>query len=194
MKLLAIDPGETTGLAWFEDLRLLRVWQVRLTLRAMFGLLRHLHPEFVVCEEFLVYPHVRALSWSRLFTVRLIGVVELYCELTQTPIVLQSASAAVQFIPAVNVSGDHGKSAVRHGLLFFYRKCGIAASICHTIAGTGLWSTHSSLPDGAVTVVAERDAASRGHRRSTVAPLAGGGSVVASPGGIATRSDAAADY
>jgi len=141
MRILAIDPGGTTGLVVLNDTRILWYGQRRLTLGAMYHVLQRMKPDQVVCEDFRIYPsHAATFTWARLFTVRLIGVIELYCEQTATPITLQMAATAKQFIAArnINIRGEHARSAAQHGLYFLYRHRKVATSVCYKIARTGV--------------------------------------------------------
>lgn len=92
--ILAIDPGETTGMMLlregvcfpvtvFKDEGLCRYLDV----------LESLTPSMIVIEKFHLSPSkAKDLAWNTFHTCEVIGIVKLYAEKTHTPITLQTPS------------------------------------------------------------------------------------------------------
>jgi len=126
--LLALDPGETTGWAVFKRGELVESGQLPcegaggfLTLA---NLIDYVKPSIVVCEAYRVYSHKRDEHvWSDLYTVRLIGSVELSCIRKCIHLYFQMASTAKGFCKDEKLKqwgyykrGErHARDAIRHG-------------------------------------------------------------------------------
>ncbi|KKM20508.1 hypothetical protein LCGC14_1644720, partial [marine sediment metagenome] len=86
--ILAVDPGETTGLAFYEgDPTDIRIGQIKTkTIEEgtdqIIDILTRLKPQTVVIEDYRVYAHkTRAHTWSDLHTPRFIGNIQGLCHL-----------------------------------------------------------------------------------------------------------------
>ncbi len=127
--LLAIDPGDTTGLALFNldtgdgiELKVVK------TKDALYEYLSEIRPDKIVCEDFELFPwKSKEQSWSNFSTVRVIGAIEYYCYLTQTPLTLQKASIKpiaykwAGMTKASNHAVSHDQDAYVHGVYFLQR-------------------------------------------------------------------------
>lgn len=103
MKILAIDPGETSGMVRLDISNLVRLGEVRQGVIPVFvravdpaTLYRELEGpgiyDAVVIEEFRLYPWLAThQSYSTLPTVKVIGVVEYLCAKYDTPLYSQRA-------------------------------------------------------------------------------------------------------
>lgn len=144
--LLCIDPGETVGWAIFQNGELryfghLLVKQMvddGTTLDVVLGdffcgcrLLADTDVFKCVIEDYAVYAHkLQANVWSSLFTVRLIGAVELFCAQQNLPLSYQMAAEAKFFGSEEKmkrwgiwqIGFRHANDAIRHGLYYMLRK------------------------------------------------------------------------
>ena len=131
-RVLAIDPGETTGYALFDGVDLDRLGQVStghvdtsvIPLRKLF---ENVEPDIVVVEEYRVYAwRAKQHSWSSLHTPRLIGCIETLCEIHRKPIAMQGAGIVKQFVTndklkdwGFYIKGQpHARDATRHACYF----------------------------------------------------------------------------
>lgn len=140
--LMAIDPGETTGIRVFNGIRPIAWYQVicidtasvSSALEQIEGLLIEHKPEIVVMEEYRVYAHrTRQHAGSDLFTARLIGALEAMLAKHHVNWVKQTATQAKKFFTDVKLRAwgyyipgkKHANDATRHGcyyLLFGHKK------------------------------------------------------------------------
>jgi len=136
-RLLAIDPGETIGWAYFEKEKLV-TWGKEAT-KAEFGnavnwvvdIFAEYMPEALVMEDYRIYKwKTEQHAWSDVYTLRVIGALEFWCHRNNVPYDKQTAQIAKQFCTddklkawAPGVTGAHSKDAVRHGLywLLFHK-------------------------------------------------------------------------
>lgn len=85
-RILCLDPGETTGWAFFENTQLVRWGQIttveneKICWDTLDTLFADICPDFVVCEDYRIYQHKLARhSFSPVLTLRLIGGIDLLC-------------------------------------------------------------------------------------------------------------------
>lgn len=128
-RLLALDPGEALGWALFVDGTLAACGQVS-TRRAPAKALAELfatQPTEVVCEDYRVYNHrLREHSWSKLFTAKLVGGIQLKCAELDVPLTMQMASTAKGFCSddklkkwgLYQVGKRHANDAIRHAVYY----------------------------------------------------------------------------
>ncbi len=140
-RLLAFDPGETTGLAFFLDGELHTVDQLETktmleTPKVLKEAFKKYNPDIVVFEEYRIYGwKTEVHSWSDLHTPRVIGAIETICALSEEsiPYTRQSAQQPKSFCTDMKLKQwdfykkgvRHGRDAVRHGcfyLLFNHSK------------------------------------------------------------------------
>lgn len=119
MRILAFDPGETTG--WcLADTATGALLTGDMPLWQQASLLIDLHaPDLVVVEAFRLYPFRAAgQSWSSFEPVKVIGVITYLCELRQVRMVEQMASEAksMQFEKRGEKISKHAYDALRHAL------------------------------------------------------------------------------
>ena len=126
MRILALDPGRTTGAAYFpnDPSRLYMVLQRQLPYshKAVSNHLRLVNPDIIVCESF-VYQRRDKVDLS---PVEMIGVVKLWCEQNETPYHEQTPSQAKKFWDDKKIKtcglwipgNPHAMDAARH-LLYF---------------------------------------------------------------------------
>jgi len=96
MRLLSIDPGETSGLAVFEVIDgrpvLIGTWEatrdpIDVFVRAFFGILQTVKPTIVVLEDYRIYASKAALHIGQhLKTAELIGSIEALCAMVVPPL------------------------------------------------------------------------------------------------------------
>lgn len=124
--LLSLDPGETTGWALFKDLKLQECGEIPYenSMLDVVALINHLNPDVVVMEDYKVYGWKSSQhSWSDLYTVRLIGAIELTCLQNDTVLYAQMAQGVKGFCSNKKLkqwgfykkSARHARDAVRHG-------------------------------------------------------------------------------
>jgi hypothetical protein len=149
-RLLCLDPGETTGWAVFEKSKLVRWGQIRtveneeILWHNVNELFQAYCPDFVVCEDYRIYAHKLARhSFSPVLTLRLIGGIDLMCNLGwyvledasvhgniyeryTCPIHYQMATQAKGFVTDEKLQEwgfwqegmRHSRDAIRHGCYF----------------------------------------------------------------------------
>lgn len=128
MRLLALDPGETTGFAIFDDGKLQVASEFPLW-RSLGGLFGSVGVELVVCERFSLYGHkAQSLTNSEFPTVQVIGVVRYLSEWQEVPVHFQPASVIHSggklsplmkpLVDELGVKGSHARDAAAHGLWF----------------------------------------------------------------------------
>lgn len=131
INVLALDPGETTGMAAFRGSHRLVATQLQgHTVPAIFRQIRtalnFYHPDAVVMEDYRVYSwKTRDHANSDMFTSRLIGAVECLCEDLQVPLKKQMAGIAKGFCTDdklrmwdLYAGGRHSRDATRHAVYY----------------------------------------------------------------------------
>lgn len=143
VSLIAVDPGETVGFAWFRKGDLRHAGQTSWrelpdedtikTLGLFFQrLLINYEPVHVVIEDYKIYEHKSKMhSWSDLITPRLIGAMQIICHLREIPLTMQMASSK-QFCTNGKLRHwgyykegmPHANDAIRHGCywLLFHKR------------------------------------------------------------------------
>jgi|BioPla2DNA2_1021312.scaffolds.fasta_scaffold122969_2 hypothetical protein len=127
-KLLTIDPGETTGWAFFKYGELSTTGQIVIDKHNLADsiepLMNDIQPTVVVLENYRVYPwKMKQHSWSNLFTPQLIGAIQYLCSQRKIPVYLQMANQAKTFCTDDKLKtwgfwrrGEkHARDAIRHG-------------------------------------------------------------------------------
>lgn len=124
MRILALDPGRTTGAAYFPDDDTFHVEQRELAYshKSLYNYLRLVNPDIIVCESF-VYQRRDKVDLS---PVEMIGVIKLFCERNGTPYHEQTPSQAKKFWEDKKIKtcglwipgNPHAIDAARH-LLYF---------------------------------------------------------------------------
>lgn len=139
-RLLCLDPGKTTGWCLFEDGKLTRWGQVpecyderNIDVTGLTNLFKELDPDFILYEDYRVYSNkLDRHSFSPVMTVRLLGVIETYCQMNGIPSHKQMATTAKNFCTDAKLEQwgfwqtgmRHARDAIRHGCYFllFYKK------------------------------------------------------------------------
>ena len=130
--LLALDPGETTGVAIFQEGKLVEAFQestkeIKSALITIAPIIKRFGFDAIVIEEYRVYAwKVKEHAWSDLHTSRLIGAIELLCAIHEIPLHKQSAQIAKQFCTDKKLKDwnlwlkgqVHSRDAIRHGCYF----------------------------------------------------------------------------
>lgn len=121
---LALDPGDTTGFAFFDERGLLlKMGQFKQDVE-MQWLNDNLKPELkaVIIEDYKNYAWKKQKNWSRNTTSKLIGKIEMTCEMRTVPYYLQQANVkSIGYLYAglgeapSNHSISHQYDAVAHG-------------------------------------------------------------------------------
>jgi len=128
MKVLGVDPGETTGVAFFQGVQLGAYGQLATKLFPtapviLCDFIRKMAPDIVVIEDYRVYKwKTDSHAWAALHTPKMIGVVEYYCHINGIPLVLQSAQVGKGFCTDERLkewgfyqtSQRHANDAIRH--------------------------------------------------------------------------------
>jgi hypothetical protein len=127
--ILALDPGETTGWAFFAGLELLQCGQINtsdasVAPKALISLLNEFHPVVqIVMEDYRVYQwKAKDHAWNPLLTPRVIGMVEMFAYQSDIPVVKQSAQTGKGFMTDDRLKefgfyrrGErHARDAIRH--------------------------------------------------------------------------------
>lgn len=130
--LLSLDPGHTTGWAYFEGLELIASGEVNTKdqmdwLDTLMDLFKEYGPDEVVFEDYRVYKwRVQQHAHSELHTSKLIGAIQMVAQLLGLNYHKQPASVAKDFCNdkklkewGFYVAGQrHARDAIRHGCYF----------------------------------------------------------------------------
>lgn len=121
--ILAIDPGITTGYAMLTNDDFTS-WQSKDTEYDLYMTLNLYDPDIIVCENFVFR---QAKTKIELFPVQLIGVVNLFREVTDAEVIMQTPAQAKGFVKDRHLKAlhfwnpkytNHPNDAARH--LVFY--------------------------------------------------------------------------
>lgn len=139
-RLLCLDPGKTTGWCVFQDGALQSWGQVEdcyddsnINIRGLMDLFEAVQPDFILYEDYRVYSSkLERHSYSPVMTVRLIGMIETYCQMNYIKTHKQMATTAKNFCTDEKLQSwgfwqegmRHARDAIRHGCYFllFYKK------------------------------------------------------------------------
>lgn len=139
-RLLCLDPGKTTGWCLFEKGRLTRWGQVddcyddqNIDISGLLTLFEDVKPDFILYEDYRVYSNkLDRHSYSPVMTVRLLGMIETYCQMQHIKTHKQMAVTAKNFCTDAKLEQwgywqpgmRHARDAIRHGCYFllFYKK------------------------------------------------------------------------
>lgn len=125
MKILAIDPGETSGVCIFKNPKEFETKSIGKSFKEVADLIHSTKPDLVVYERFTLYPsHAKALVWDEMYTSQTIGVIRYVCELLNIPTVVQSASDKeyVVYPKDYKFPNDHEKDAYGHAWYYYMNK------------------------------------------------------------------------
>ena len=130
-KYLAIDPGESTGWATFNESGDVIGFGTAKGREAVYSKLAEVEAEVIIMEDYRLYPwKSKEQSWSPFETVRVIGAVEYHGYLHQARIVLQEPGIkAIGYKWAgltkpKNHALSHETDAYVHGV-YYLQKAGI---------------------------------------------------------------------
>lgn len=132
-RLLAVDPGETTGWALFVDGRFVKWGQLDTAsnLQRASKLILATRPDRVVIERFALYGWKRKQQTGSTFpTVEAIGVLKATAQGKSIPVTLQSAAQAKRLITDKRLKDlrlwlpgqRHARDAMRHALYYALTK------------------------------------------------------------------------
>lgn len=132
--IISFDPGGSTGIAIYDtDNDSFSSYEIHDTQHhlQLYKLLYTLRPEAIITERF----DYRNTSKTGvvLDSREYIGVIKLYCQLTETPLAMQSASQAKGFVSDINLEmcgvrlkgQPHANDAMRHLLFFMINSKGV---------------------------------------------------------------------
>ncbi len=139
-RLLCLDPGKTTGWSVFEEGKL-TAWghledcydDKNVNAKVLTDLFDDVQPDFICYEDYRVYQQkLDRHSFSPVMTVRLLGVIEAYCQMKDIPTHKQMATTAKNFCTDEKLKQwgfwqagqKHARDSIRHGCYFllFYKK------------------------------------------------------------------------
>ncbi len=135
-RLLALDPGGTTGWSLFVDGKLVRGGQCPGRAYILAKLIKDQFPTDVVIERYILYGNkTQEQIGSDMPVSQLIGVVKYVCQLSRIPVVMQGAGDVKKFCSDSRLkewkwfspTKRHLNDSIRHGcycLLFHDRKTG----------------------------------------------------------------------
>jgi hypothetical protein len=130
--LMALDPGQTTGVAVFEDGKLkdqlqIKTWPMVDCVQSFRHIFDVHKPKCVVFESYQVYEwKTEDHTWSQIPTVQVIGCIQTLLILQNIPYFTQTAQVAKQFVSDEKLEEwgywfkgiRHARDAIRHGLYF----------------------------------------------------------------------------
>ena len=128
-RLVALDPGETVGLAYFDFGELIDVEQIKLKFKTrgfdpLIDRIYQLEPDVVVYEDYKIYPGLAKMhTLSGVPTLKVIGAIEFMCSYNKYQSISQMASTAKGFSTDEKLkewgfykkAHRHGNDAIRHG-------------------------------------------------------------------------------
>jgi len=134
-RLIALDPGETVGLALFEFGELIDVEQIKLKFKThnwdpLIDRVCQLNPDVLAYEDYKIYPGLaKAHTLSGVPTLKVIGAIEFMCSHNKYQSISMMASTAKGFVSDEKLKDwgfykkalNHGRDATRlgcHALLF----------------------------------------------------------------------------
>lgn len=131
-KLLALDPGETTGFATYKECALIDAGQLDTKdfnkgIAAVAGVIDSFSPSVIVVEDYRIYSwKAKDHTWSDLHTPQFIGSIRTLAALSSIPLLKQSAQVAKQFCTNDKLkewgyyrkAQPHARDAIRHGCYF----------------------------------------------------------------------------
>lgn len=138
--LLCLDPGKTTGWCIFTDGELTHWGQLadcfdkqNINAKKIIDFLKNISPDFILYEDYKIYAHkLQKHSYDPVYTVRVIGVIESYIQMTNVLSHRQMALTAKFFCTDDKLktwgfwkqNQRHARDAIRHGCYFllFYNK------------------------------------------------------------------------
>jgi hypothetical protein len=126
---LAVDPGGTTGLAWIVE-GVFDSGQLaggRFAFTTYFTWAKEMHPSVIICEDFII-SNATARKTPQPDPWRILGFLELWCDMTKTAFVSYTPSEAKGFGTDAKLKHlgwykpgkPHANDAARH-LLYFNR-------------------------------------------------------------------------
>lgn len=127
-KIVALDPGETTGACSFVGMQMVHREQLQTSLLPLAAVILRkyimmMDPVLVVAEDYRVYKwKTESHAWAELHTPKLIGCLQLICHDLKLPLVLQSAQVGKGFCTDERLkewgfyqaANRHSNDAVRH--------------------------------------------------------------------------------
>lgn len=133
MIVLAYDPGESTGWCWVDTASSkisggsFELWSEVDEHMAMLPTLRNklILPDIIVVERFLLYPQAaKRLSWNKLRTIEVIGVIRYLAEGIKIPVVMQNArnGKRIELAKKPLHFDKHACDALRHALMYLKRE------------------------------------------------------------------------
>jgi hypothetical protein len=139
-RLLCLDPGKTTGWSVFEDGKL-TAWghlmdcydDKNVNAKVLTDMFEDVQPDYICYEDYRVYQQkLDRHSFSPVMTVRLLGVIEAYCQMKDIPTHKQMAVTAKNFCTDEKLKQwgfwqegqKHARDSIRHGCYFllFFKK------------------------------------------------------------------------
>ena len=122
IKVLALDPGVTTGFATIDSNDAVNADQVKCDHRAFYDFLVGYNPDVIVFERFVYQRRDKVVLWP----VEVIGIIRLFAEQFEIPLHAQTPSQAMNLMTDDKLkkmglykpSLVHGMDAIRH--LMYY--------------------------------------------------------------------------
>ena len=128
-RLIALDPGETVGLALFSFSEFISSEQIKLDFKSrgwdpLINRIYQLEPDMVVYEDYKIYPGLAKVhTLSGVPTLKVIGAIEFMCSHNKYQSISQMASTAKGFCTDKKLkewgfykkAHRHGNDAIRHG-------------------------------------------------------------------------------
>lgn len=138
MKILAFDPGGTSGWAFLIDGVTKKIGEIKKVnwQDGLIELFNELEPDVAVCEDFINRPkwnkkHVNQQTWRKNEVPKQVGNVELICKMKGVRYVCQQPAikpvgygyAGLEYVKGKK--GVHMQDAIAHGVYFYVKETGI---------------------------------------------------------------------
>lgn len=125
MKILAIDPGNTSGFCAFLNPKEFTTFYVEEDLIQIHNEIKERKPDIVVFERFVLYPtFAKHLGWDEMYTSQVIGVIRFTCEYLGIPYESQFASAKdyIRYPENCPFKTEHERDAYGHAWHFYMKQ------------------------------------------------------------------------
>lgn len=126
-RILALDPGITTGWAWFDHAALVDCGQIHTSLRTLQDLFDTTKPQSVVMEKYIIYKtKVEQHTLSTVPTLRIVGAIQMLAWQKGAPLFLQTAAQAKFFCTDDKLKAwelfqtykRHANDSIRHAVYY----------------------------------------------------------------------------
>ena len=125
---LCLDPGKTTGWATFDESGV-GITMGQVNVEELIEMLKTTPAKVIITEDYRLFPwKAKEQVWSKLDTVRLIGMIQLWCYLHNLQLILQDPNIkSIGYMwaglkKAASHKNSHERDAYVHGVYYLQRQ------------------------------------------------------------------------